>query len=102
MNSKQNPAALRLLGKTEVLQIVGVSYPTLWAWMCAGKFPRARISGGGRANNKSVWRSDEVERWLAKLPMRPLKGDAELLDAPKVTGRRGRSRKAEGAAEAQA
>jgi len=74
-NLQQTQAALRLLCKTEVLQIVGVSYPTLWAWMRAGKFPRARITGGG-SNSKSVWRSDEVEQWLAGLPMRRLKGDA--------------------------
>jgi predicted DNA-binding transcriptional regulator AlpA len=64
----------RLLSKAEVLAIVGVSFPTIWSWMRAGKFPRARISGSGR-NSKSVWRSDEVEQWLAQLPVRKLKGD---------------------------
>jgi predicted DNA-binding transcriptional regulator AlpA len=65
---------IRLLNKSEVLRITGVSFPTVWSWMRAGKFPRARVSGGG-SKSKSVWRSDEVEQWLADLPMRRLKGD---------------------------
>jgi predicted DNA-binding transcriptional regulator AlpA len=66
------PAQLgvRLLSKPEILDITGVSYPTIWAWMRAGSFPRSRIAGG-----KSVWRSDEVDAWLSALPVRKLKGD---------------------------
>jgi predicted DNA-binding transcriptional regulator AlpA len=66
---------LRLLKRTDVLRLTGVSYPTLWAWMCAGKFPRARIIGNGK-KGRSHWRSDEVEAWLNNLPTRRLKGDA--------------------------
>jgi Prophage CP4-57 regulatory protein (AlpA) len=40
--------------------------------MRAGTFPRARVVGG-----RSMWRSDEVDAWMAALPVRPLKGDAE-------------------------
>jgi prophage regulatory protein len=61
----------RLLSKPEVMTITGLSYPTLWAWMRAGKFPRSRIVGG-----KSMWLSSEIDAWLAGLPVRPLKGDA--------------------------
>jgi predicted DNA-binding transcriptional regulator AlpA len=62
---------LRLLTKPEVLLIAGgVSYPTLWTWMRAGRFPRSRVVGG-----KSMWRSDEVQAWLDTLPVRRLKGD---------------------------
>ena len=65
---------LRLLTKPEVLRIAGgVSYVTLWSWMRAGAFPRSRVVGG-----KSMWRSDEVQAWLDALPVRPLKGDAEV------------------------
>jgi predicted DNA-binding transcriptional regulator AlpA len=60
----------RLLDKNEVCAIANVTFPTVWAWMRASKFPRARIVGG-----KSMWRSDEIEAWLAALPVRPLKGD---------------------------
>jgi predicted DNA-binding transcriptional regulator AlpA len=64
---------VRLLGKAEILQITGVTFPTIWAWMRGegGTFPRSRIVGG-----KSMWRSDEIDQWLAGLPVRPLKGDA--------------------------
>jgi predicted DNA-binding transcriptional regulator AlpA len=61
----------RLLTKLEVLAIANVTYPTLWAWMRNGTFPRSRVCGG-----RSMWRSDEIDAWLAGLPIRRLKGDA--------------------------
>ncbi|MGB3746189.1 MAG: AlpA family phage regulatory protein [Xanthobacteraceae bacterium] len=64
-----------LLTKPEILAIAGVTYPTIWAWMRAGMFPRSRIAGG-----RSVWRSDEIAKWLAGLPVRPLKGDKRQHD----------------------
>jgi predicted DNA-binding transcriptional regulator AlpA len=64
---KQAPP-VHLLGKAKILKITGVSFPTVWAWMRAGTFPRSRIVGG-----KSMWRSDEIDAWLAGLPLRPLK-----------------------------
>ena len=66
----RGPPSLRLLDKHEVCAVANVTYPTLWAWMRAGKFPRGRICGG-----KSMWLSSEVEAWMAALPVRPLKGD---------------------------
>jgi hypothetical protein len=44
--------------------------------MRAGKFPRSRVVGG-----RSMWRSDEIDVWLTGLPIRRLKGDAELNGA---------------------
>ncbi|HEV3158529.1 MAG TPA: AlpA family phage regulatory protein [Xanthobacteraceae bacterium] len=73
---KPAPPVVRLLDKAEVCAIAGVTFPTIWAWMRKGKFPRARIAAGGD-NSKSVWLSTEVEQWLAALPVRPLKGDCE-------------------------
>ena len=72
------PARLgvRLLSKREILAITNVTFPTIWAWMRAGTFPRSRVCGG-----KSMWLSSEVEQWLATLPVCKLKGDApEALD----------------------
>jgi predicted DNA-binding transcriptional regulator AlpA len=63
----------RLLSKSEVLAIARVSYPTLWTWMRNGTFPRSRVVGG-----RSMWLSDEIDAWLAELPIRPLKGDAAV------------------------
>jgi predicted DNA-binding transcriptional regulator AlpA len=60
----------RLLDKAEVLAITGVSFPTLWLWMRANKFPRSRVAGG-----KSKWLSTEIDEWLHALPLRRLKGD---------------------------
>jgi predicted DNA-binding transcriptional regulator AlpA len=71
----RNAPPIRLLDKAEVLRITGVSFPTLWSWMRAGKFPRARVSAGGGSKSKSVWRSDEVELWINNLAVRPLKDD---------------------------
>src|SRR6516164_433388 len=70
VHAPRAPPDTRLLSKSEVLAIANVTYPTLWAWMRAGQFPRSRIVGG-----RSMWRSDEIDTWLAALPIRPLKGD---------------------------
>jgi predicted DNA-binding transcriptional regulator AlpA len=66
--SADHPA--RLLDKSQVCEIANVTFPTIWAWMRAGKFPRARVVGG-----KSMWIGSEVDAWLSALPMRRLKGD---------------------------
>jgi predicted DNA-binding transcriptional regulator AlpA len=71
--SDEPPAAERmplLLDKAKILTITGASYPTVWAWMRDGKFPRSRVVGG-----KSMWVSTEIVAWMAKLPVRRLKGD---------------------------
>ena len=54
--------------ETRVLAITNVTFPTIWAWMRAGKFPRARVVGG-----QSKWLSTEIEAWLAALPSADLK-----------------------------
>ena len=61
---------VRLISKPEVLDRVGVTYPTLSSWMREGKFPRARELGG-----KAAWVGSEIERWIVALPTRRLKGD---------------------------
>jgi predicted DNA-binding transcriptional regulator AlpA len=68
----------RLLTKPEVCAIANATYPTVWQWMLAGKFPRSRIVAG-----RSMWLSTEVDAWLAELPVRPLKGDADQRTAAK-------------------
>jgi predicted DNA-binding transcriptional regulator AlpA len=64
---------VRLLDKNDILAITNVTFPTIWAWMRAGTFPRSRVVGG-----KSMWLSSEIEQWLVELPVRALKGDAEV------------------------
>jgi predicted DNA-binding transcriptional regulator AlpA len=73
--TKTSERGERLLDKPQICKIANVSYPTIWSWMRAGKFPRARIVGG-----KSMWLTSEVDAWLAALPVRRLKGDAGSAD----------------------
>jgi len=68
--AKRAPPAVRLLDKADVTAIANVTFMTLWSWMRDGKFPRSRIVGG-----QSMWRSDEIDQWLAALPVRRLLGD---------------------------
>jgi prophage regulatory protein len=69
-------AQFRLLAKPEIMALTGVSFPTIWEWIRAGKFPRGRIVGG-----QTRWRSDEVDAWLAGLSVRPLKDDNPQHDS---------------------
>src|ERR1700731_1329715 len=75
-NTEVAPPRVRLLDKHEILAITGTSFPTVWSWMRAKppKFPRSRVMGG-----KSVWLSTEVEEWMAALPLRRPKGDANTV-----------------------
>jgi prophage regulatory protein len=70
MTTTDKKPEVRLLLKGEVLDRVGISYPALWAWMRAGKFPRSRELGG-----KAAWLESEIEAWINALPVRKLKGD---------------------------
>ena len=67
----------RLISKPEVLDRVGVTYPTLWLWMRRGSFPRSRALGGKGPAGKVAWIESEVEAWIAALPVRRLRGDGE-------------------------
>lgn len=70
---------LRLISKTEVLKRVGVTFPTIWAWMRAGKFPRSRDIGG-----KVAWIESDIEAWIAGLPDKKYKGDGNIQQATKT------------------
>jgi predicted DNA-binding transcriptional regulator AlpA len=59
-----------LISKSEVVAIIGVSFPTIWQWMRLGKFPRSRVCGG-----RTVWIESAVTDWVNALPRRRLKGD---------------------------
>ena len=69
----------RLLSRREVLDRVGVSYPTLWHWMRSGKFPRSRSVGG--VGGKVAFLESELDRWMTELPVVKLKGDDETTEA---------------------
>jgi prophage regulatory protein len=63
----------RLLSKVEVIDRIGVTYPIIWKWMLEGKFPRSVELG----TKKIAWYEHEIDDWIANLPRRRLKGDAE-------------------------
>ena len=62
----------RLLSKADVLDKVGVTYPTIWKLMRQGTFPRSVVVGG-----KVAWLEHEVDEFIAKLPRRRLKGHGD-------------------------
>ena len=81
-------AHVRLLDKDEACSIAGASFPTIWAWMRTGTFPRSRVVGG-----KSKWLSTEIETWVQGLPVRRLKGDVTPAPAERGSGRPPRQRR---------
>ena len=65
----------RLLSRTEVLEIVGVTYPTLWAWVKKGHFPSPRRLGFTKQPQGRVgWIEAEVQAWIRALPKKYPKG----------------------------
>ena len=73
----------RLIFRNELIDIVGVSYVTVWSWMRAGTFPRGRDIGG-----RTAWIESEIAAWIASRPIRRLKGDKQS-DGPESDGGRG-------------
>lgn len=65
-----NVAHLRpIMTKPEVLETVGLSYPTVWAMMRRDDFPLSvKLTSG-----KVGWYRDEVAEWLASRPRSKLK-----------------------------
>jgi predicted DNA-binding transcriptional regulator AlpA len=59
----------RLLSRGEVLQIMGVSYPTLWGLMRSNRFPKPLKI----ARNRVGWLRSEVLAHLKSLPRQQYK-----------------------------
>jgi prophage regulatory protein len=72
----------RLLSKAEVLALVPVSYPCLWAMMVRGEFPRARRLSPN--SNRVAWLADEVSAWIESRPVQKLK-DNERATGDAIT-----------------
>ena len=68
-----------LLDKREVLAVVGCTFPCLWEWQRAGKFPLARVVFG-----KSKWPAAVIADWLDGLPLRPLKASGAPPDQKEI------------------
>src|SRR5262245_40755230 len=70
-NPRPPPDPAGLLSKRRVLELVGVSWPTIWHWMEKKKFPPAREIEG-----RPYWLVSEYEAWLATLPLQKYKWHA--------------------------
>ena len=71
--TEPHPTGPRLLSRSEVLERVSVTYPTLWRWMQAGKFPRAKDLNGRLIG----WLESDIEAWISALPVKQLKVDRD-------------------------
>ena len=79
-----NQKSQRFLSRLEVMDKVGKSYPTLWAWMREGSFPRARDVGQGEV----AWLESEVDAWMDARPLRIFKGEKVARPALSIRGPR--------------
>lgn len=68
--------AERLVKRKELELLLSVSYPTIWSWIRAGKFPAAiDVCGNPR------WRLRDVTAWLDAQPKRKVKSPPNELTA---------------------
>ena len=67
-----------LISKREVLRRVPYSYPTVWAKMRKGEFPRSvKLDDDG---NKVAWFEDEIDEWIESRERVELKPSAANAD----------------------
>jgi predicted DNA-binding transcriptional regulator AlpA len=65
----EGPAEIqRLLYKHEVIELIGVTFPTIWNWMRAGCFPLSLEVGG-----RTAWYESEIALWLSSRPRSRIK-----------------------------
>jgi predicted DNA-binding transcriptional regulator AlpA len=68
------PADIKLIFKPELLELLHVSYSSIFSWMRAGKFPLAHIIGPSSGRSSRIaWYASEVQAWLASRPQRQIK-----------------------------
>ena len=63
--SDGNDDAMRLLYKPQVVELVGLSFVSLWEMIRRGQFPAPRQIG-----SRSAWLRGEIVAWLQALPKR--------------------------------
>ena len=76
MRDKPESRIDRLLSRKQVMEIVGLSYPTIWDMMRKGQFPRSVQVGRGPVP-RVAWRESEIMAWMYALPRSRLLGDPE-------------------------
>jgi predicted DNA-binding transcriptional regulator AlpA len=83
VTSKKEP--IRLLSRTEVAELLGVSYVCIWQWMRAGKFPLGRSIGGYGPHGRVFWIASEIEDWIQSRPKRIPKGFKGKIKEPALS-----------------
>ena len=69
-----SPANIELIFKPELLELLHVSYSSIFGWMRAGKFPVAHIiSPSSGRSSRIAWYASDVQAWLASRPQRVIK-----------------------------
>jgi predicted DNA-binding transcriptional regulator AlpA len=58
----------RLISRRQVCERTHLTFPTIWKFIRAGKFPPARAVGG-----KTMFIEAEVQAWIDALPVREFK-----------------------------
>ena len=66
------PAARKLISKRALLDLIPLSYPTIWQMMRRGEFPRS-VKLGDVSNSKVAWYLDEVSEYQGNLERTELK-----------------------------
>lgn len=69
MSTSQPKTPIRLLSKSEMLALVGVSYSSIWNWIVGGTFPPGRALSEGK-RGRIMWVELEVQDWIASRPVR--------------------------------
>ena len=88
-NSNVRKKMDKLLSKSAVKELVGVSSVTLYQWMKAGKFPRAIRLQSHKRQGKIAWFASEVQQWMEERERVRYKGDPKPDPKPKKKGREG-------------
>jgi prophage regulatory protein len=52
----------------QVIQLINVSYATIWSWVKQGRFPQPIQLQPGRLNSPVVWKETEIQVWLDSRP----------------------------------
>lgn len=51
-----------------MLEVVGLSYPTVWNMMQEGNFPQAVLINPTTKNGPIAWKEADLEAWIASRP----------------------------------
>lgn len=78
----------QLLHRPQVLELLGVGFGTLYAWMREGRFPLPIELGPPGRNTAMVWHADEVDEWIAARPRRKFKPPPKTEAEPQQRDKR--------------